>query len=185
MEQVFRKCSGELAVVGTCLFVTSVSGVSAQDINTSTHTQLSSMAETLDVAIEETQQQALQELYTTQQTVEFLTTIDPNTGLSQAYSLGETTGLAEDMAAYSQSQAEIIENYNAMMQLRTDNISDLWEQRNWARVSTFLQTGSLYDEIDDLPIDGAFDDLASITPDPNYFPGFYVPTGGFFSQVNN
>lgn len=185
MEQVFRESSEGLVGLGACLLFTSVSGAFAQDLSVYTNTQLSAVAETLDVAIEETQQRVSQELYATQQAVEFLTTIDPDTGLPQAYAFRETTGLAEDMAAYSQNQTETIENYTAMMQLRTENLSDLWEQRNWVRVSTFLETGSLYEEIEDLPMDSVFDDLASITPDPDYFPGFYIPAGGFFSQVNN
>lgn len=185
MKHVFRTDSGGLLSLGVCLLFTSVSGASAQDLSVYTNTQLSSIAETLDVTLEEAHQRATQELYATQQTVEFLTTIDPDTGLSQAYALGETTGLAEDMAAYSQHQTETIENYTAIMQLRTENLSNLWEERNWARVSAFLDTGSLYEEIEDLPMDSIFDDLASITPDPDYFPGFYIPAGGFFSQANN
>lgn len=185
MKQTFQKSFGRLATFGMCVHLMSVSAISAQEISVYTDNQLSSVGEALGVALENTQQRALQELHTSQETVEFLTAIDPDTGLPQAYSLGETTGLAEDMAAYSQNQTETIENYTADMQLRIENVSELWEQRNWARVSTFLQTGSLYDEIEDLPMDSVFDDLSSITLDPDYLPGFYIPAGGFFSQVSN
>jgi hypothetical protein len=144
---------------------------------------LSEISETVNIALDEVYHRADQELYATREAVEFLTAIDPDTGLSQAYSLRETTGLAEDMALYSQRQLQAIENYSDMMSERTSILSDLWEQRNYVRTVVFLQTGSLYD-VEDLPIENVFDSPPEISPNPGYFPGFHVPPGGFFSQVN-
>lgn len=185
MQCVFWRECLKFAIVAPVLACFAVSEVSAQDasVHESIDAQLSEISQAVNITLNGVYHRADQELNATRETVEFLTAIDPDTGLSRAYSLRETTGLAEDMALYSQRQLQAIENYSDTMSERTGTLSELWGQRNHIRTAVFLQSGSLYDA-EDLPIENVFDGPPAISPNPGYFPGFHVPPGGFFSQVN-
>lgn len=113
-----------------------------------------------------------------------MTKIDPSTGLTQAFVFSDVTGLADDMAEYSERQSETIDTYSDSMNIRLQNLSNLWDIRNESRVSSFLETSSLYD-IEELPTESIFDNVDEFVPAPDYFPGFYVPPGGFFSLTVN
>ncbi len=162
----------------------SVSSVSAQDARLDSNAQFSDIVASVALSVEGARQSAIQELDTTRQTVEFLTKIDPSTGLTQAFVFSDVTGLADDMAEYSERQSETIDTYSDSMNIRLQNLSNLWDIRNESRVSSFLETSSLYD-IEELPTESIFDNVDEFVPAPDYFPGFYVPPGGFFSLTVN
>ena len=113
------------------------------------------------------------------QSLKALTHIDPDTGLPQAYVMDELTGLAKSMAQYRQYQADVIQDYAGMLDSRTEELAELWGERVQLRTSTFLETGSIYDEI---MIDVNIEEPIFSTSFNPVYPNLSVSVGGFFAN---
>ncbi len=162
-------------------FVLGMSAVSAQEA-LAVELQFSATVENIEEQLNDNRQFVEDALQSSQQLLQSLTAINPETGLPAGYDPDGRSGFSDRVGRTSEAQFEFIENYAALMQLRTANLFELWADRSEDRAFVFMQTGSLYD----VPVAPPVEDVereprVSVPPD-YFFPGFDVPPSGFFAQ---
>lgn len=141
-----------------------------------------SAAANIEEQLRDSRQFVEDSLRSSQEILQKLTAINPQTGLPSAYDPDGQSGVTERMKIVSEAQSEFIEDYAGFMQLRTSTLFDLWGDRAEDRAMVFMQTGSLYDipALPPIEVDEQ-NPVVSLPPD-YFFPGFDVPPSGFFGQ---
>lgn len=163
------------------LLILSMSTVSGQEAR-SVELPFSATVENIEEQLNDNRQFVEDALQSSQQLLQSLTAINPETGLPAGYDPDGRSGFSDRVGRTSEAQSEFIENYAALMQLRTANLFELWADRSEDRAFVFMQTGSLYDVPVAPPVeDVEREPLVSVPPD-YFFPGFDVPPSGFFAQ---